>query len=384
MHNDVTGTLPRQRIALFIPDLSAGGSERQLLELGKGLARSQQDVLIITISDTGALLQEARATPGVRVITLGKRNPLVFVGRLLKVIRQEQVGLLYSFLTLAQFYSFVVKLLFRDVKVVFRVGDSLGRGQSFDKGEAFEQFVLRLLSRLPDFYILNSQAAKAAKALPVPHDRLRVVYNGIDTERFRPNSRARQEFRRTLGVGDDVFVVGCLARFSVYKDHPTFIEAARLVNAAVRNAYFLAIGVDTTVAGQEAREQVRRAGMESCFRFLGGRSDVERILPACDLGCSTSVTEGFPNAVCEFMACGVPCVVTDVGDSSLIVGDTGLVTPISDPRAVSDAILRFSRLPAEERAVLGNKSRSRIVENWSVSRMVSETHAILASVRGLE
>ena len=157
-----------------------------------------------------------------------------------------------------------------------------------------------------------------------------------------------------------------------------------LVKEAMSNICFLAIGDDSTAVGREAREQVRRCGLESIFRFLGARQDVETILPACDVGCSTSITEGFSNAIAEFMACGVPCVVTDVGDSAVIVGDTGLVTPKADPRAVADAILKFLRLSPDERAVLGQRSRNRIVDHWPLSRMVSETNALLARVRGLE
>jgi len=376
----VKGTPGSKRVALFIPDLSVGGSERQLLELAKGMIRCHQDLLIITIYDTGALLHEARSIPGLKVITLRKRNPLLFTGRLLRVMWHEQVGLLYSFLSIAQFYSLAVKLFFPGLKLVFRIGNSIGPTEYFGRKDALVELVLRLFSRLPDFYVLNSQAAKASKALAVPAERVRVVYNGIDTERFQPSASWREEFRRTLGVVDDVFVIGCLATFSVYKDHPTFVEAAKLVKDAMSNVCFLTIGDDTTVAGQEAHERVRRLGLKSCFRFLGARNDVETILPACDVGCSTSMTEGFSNAIGEFMACGVPCVVTDAGDSSLIVGDVGLVTPKGNPRAVADGILRLLRLSAEERAVLGQRSRSRVVVNWSISRMVEETIAILAQV----
>ena len=85
-------------------------------------------------------------------------------------------------------------------------------------------------------------------------------------------------------------------------------------------------------------------------------------------------------AVGEFMACGVPCVVTDVGDSSFIVQDTGLCVPKSNPQGLADSILTILRSSPEERAVLGQRARDRIVENFGVARMVFETEEILAGV----
>jgi glycosyltransferase involved in cell wall biosynthesis len=368
---------------LFIPDLSAGGSERQLVELAKGLSRDGGELLVLTMYDSGVLLAEANAIPGVRVVSLRKKNPVMCAGRLVRTIQRDRIDLLYAFLPTAQVYALAVKYWLPRVKVVYRIGHALARGERFGDRSlrgALVKGLLSLCSRLPDYYVLNSHAAAAAKNPLVPRDRMRVIPNGIDTTRFAPDPSHREALRCPLGVAESTAVVGSVANFTVYKDHATFIEAARLVRAETDDVHFLAIGDDTTALGPQAHERVRSAGLEHCFTFLGPRRDVEAVLPACDIGCSSSISEGFPNAICELMACGVPCIVTDVGDSSAIVGGTGVTVPPSDPRALADGILRLVRLPREERAALGARARSRILDNFSLTRMVSATADVLAHV----
>lgn len=371
----------RRRIALFIPSLSTGGSERQLVELARGMSKAGQDVLIVTMYEGGGLWDEATSIQGVTVVALRKRNLVAFVCRLVKVMRRERVGLIYAFLSTAQLYSLVVKFIVPQIKLVYRIGDSRRPGEYyFGVKDALVTATLKAFSKIPVVYVLNSDAARASKALAVSSERLRVVHNGIDTDRFRPDAILRKEVRRTLGVEEGAFLVGCVGTFSVHKDHMTFVAAARLVRAAIRTVHFVTVGDDSTSYGRQAREHVSGAGMDPWFRFLGLRGDVERLLPACDVGCSSSITEGFPNAVCEFMSCGVPCVVTNVGDSSAIVGDTGRLVARSDPRALAEGILALLKLSPENRSLLGQQARRRIVERFSVSRMVSATGEILSAL----
>jgi len=99
-----------------------------------------------------------------------------------------------------------------------------------------------------------------------------------------------------------------------------------------------------------------------------------------DILCSSSVTEGFSNSICEGMSSGIPCVVTDVGDSALIVGNTGIVVPVGNPGLLANGILKLLNLSPAERKGLGIESRKRIEENFSVSRMVAETEKVFESL----
>src|SRR5207244_9405402 len=107
------------------------------------------------------------------------------------------------------------------------------------------------------------------------------------------------------------------------------------------------------------------------FHFLGARDDVERIVPGFDLYCSSSATEGFPNAVAEAMACGVPCVVTDVGDAAYLIGATGIAVPPRDAEALGDAIICGMAWSETERRRRGAAARARIGDHFSIDRMVA-------------
>ena len=342
------------------------------------MCQSRQDVLIVTMYEGGNLWDEAKAIRGVETVTLRKRNLLTFVWRLIVVMRRERVGLIYAFLSTAQLYALLVKCVMPHLNLVYRIGDSRVP-EEYDLGvkDAFVTATLRAFSRAPALCVLNSEAARKANTFGLPPERLRVVHNGTDTDRFQPNSSLRDRVRRELGVNEGTFLIGCVGTFSVWKDHITLVEAAQFVHAAIPTVHFVTIGDDSTSYGRSARQRVNQAGMEPWFQFLGLRSDVERLLPACDIGCSSSITEGFPNALCEFMACGVPCVVTDVGDSSAILGDTGRLVHKSNPRALADGILDLLTMSTKDRMAMGQRARRRISDQFSASRMVSETNWIL-------
>jgi glycosyltransferase involved in cell wall biosynthesis len=115
---------------------------------------------------------------------------------------------------------------------------------------------------------------------------------------------------------------------------------------------------------------------------LGQRSDTPALNAALDMAVSaSSYGEGFPNVLGEAMACGAPCVTTDVGDSALVVGDAGRVVKPNDPEALADAINDLLSLPASARQQLGAAARARIEAHFSlasVARQYAELYASLA------
>jgi glycosyltransferase involved in cell wall biosynthesis len=109
------------------------------------------------------------------------------------------------------------------------------------------------------------------------------------------------------------------------------------------------------------------------LHLLGHRTDVPEWLPGLDGFCVSSVYgEGFPNAAGEAMACGLTGVVTDVGDLASLVGDTGTVVPVRDPRALIDGIERWLALGADGRRALGASARERIASLFEIGRVTRQ------------
>lgn len=194
-----------------------------------------------------------------------------------------------------------------------------------------------------------------------------VIPNGIDTALFQPDDVARVEVRRELGLSDDALLVGLAARYDPLKDHAMFIEAAALLVARLPEVRFVLCGRNIDAANDALMSGIRRLALAGNVHLLGPRRDMTRIHAALDVACSSSVSEAFSLAVAEAMSSGVPCVVTDVGDSSLMVGATGRVTPPKDPHAFARACYDLLALPAAARRELGQRARRRIRELYDLT-----------------
>ena len=198
-------------------------------------------------------------------------------------------------------------------------------------------------------------------------ERLMVIPNGFDTDRFRPDAAARRAVRAELKVDDTTPLVGLVARFDPFKDHATFLQAAAALRKARPDVRFVLCGTKVDRTNHELTALVDELGLNGCVHLLGTRRDVPRVLAAIDVLASSSISEAFPLAVGEAMSCGVTCVVTEVGDSALIVGPTGRVVPPRDPRALADALGAVLSMPLERRRELGQDARKRIVERFDLS-----------------
>jgi glycosyltransferase involved in cell wall biosynthesis len=168
-------------------------------------------------------------------------------------------------------------------------------------------------------------------------------------------------------VPEDAVIVALVARVDPMKDHSTFLDAAEEVTRARQSVRFLLIGKDT----QTLMPAVAAKGLTDRVRMLGYRSDIECLLPGVDVVClSSAFGEGFPNVLGEAMACGIPCVSTDVGDARSIIGDTGLVVPVRDPVSLAHAIIEMIDLGPVGRERLGFAARARIEIEYSLPRIV--------------
>jgi len=238
-----------------------------------------------------------------------------------------------------------------------------------------EPFDLRLVIRLcalvstiPDAIIYNSHvAAGQHEALGFVTKRNRILPNGFDTLVFKPDAVARTRIRSELGIPDSALLIGKIARYHPMKDHINFIKAAGELLHSVPEARFLLAGAGIHNGNRVLLKAVKQAGIHSRIYFLGERQDMPAINAALDIAVSSSAWgEGFSNAIGEAMACGVPCVVTDVGDGRKIVGESGIVVPPKNPVLMMEALLTLYRMGPVGRRALGEQARARIIERWSL------------------
>lgn len=241
----------------------------------------------------------------------------------------------------------------------------------------------RALAWQPSRIVFNShRAAEQHAARGFPTASTSVIPNSVDTERFAPSTKARSALRHALGIDDAATVVGLIARVDPLKDHATFLRAAERFVHEHNNAHFVLAGTGTDSSAvpssldvQIAETLARTPALLGRIHRLGQRDDVPAIYNACDIVSMTSRSEGSPNAIAEAMACGVPCVVTNVGDAARLVGETGIVVAVGDDAAIAE---RWRLLATKDafRTALGQRAMERIRAQYSTDAEVNAYHEV--------
>jgi glycosyltransferase involved in cell wall biosynthesis len=219
--------------------------------------------------------------------------------------------------------------------------------------------------------VQESLGFKRSKGLVVP--------NGYNINDFQPSQAGRSRFRKELFIEDDVFLIGHVGRYDPQKDHENLIKAIVKLDCNDKKFKVVLVGSNLDTSNNELNKIIHNYDLIDEFILMGKRTDIFNIMNGFDLFVLSSSSEGFPNVLAEAMACGTPCITTDVGDASVIVGTTGWVVPPKDPHALANAILQaIQEKTHNHQAWIKRKQacRNRIVENFGIERMVANYHQV--------
>lgn len=228
-----------------------------------------------------------------------------------------------------------------------------------------------ILSWHPRAIIYNSYSgAKQHVKRGYRNARSAVIPNGFDCEVFRPDKQARFDVRQELGLEPTSILIGLVARLHPMKDHIGFLEAASLMARKIPDAHFLLVGKGLTEGEPNLKKRIAQLKLQDRVFLLGERTDTAALTAALDVACSSSAWgEGFSNSIGEAMACGIPCVATDVGDSARLVEATGVIVPPRNPEAMAHAMEKLIVDGEEKRKALGMAARKRIESEFSLARI---------------
>ena len=358
-----------------INTLSTGGAEMMLYRLLTNMDRSRFRNSVVALGEGGVVAGKIRAA-GIPVTAMNMEPARAITGmlHLARELRRQRPDVIQTWLYHADLLGSLASLAMRDVRVTWNIRCGGLDSRLNKRGTIWISRACAAFSRvLPARIVSCSQSAVEVHASAgYSRAKMQVIPNGFDVQEYRPDPERREAVRQELGVSTGTLLVGAVGRFDPAKDHATLCEAAAIVCRSHPLAHFVMCGENITAANRELLDRVTKAGIANRVHLLGRRDDVPRILAALDVLASSSAVEGFPNAIGEAMACGVPCVVTDAGDSRYLVGDTGLVTPVRNPDALSAGILEVLRLDDERRRALGAMARRRVNQHFGIDRVARQ------------
>lgn len=368
------------RLMFLIRSLEPGGAERQLVELAIRLDPSRFDITVATFYDGGVFCTKLASVPNIKTVSLhkqGRWDSLGFFARLMKLAKSVQPDIIHGYLPVANELSLVAGR-YAGARVVWGVRSSQVELTRTDWVARISYWINRRLSSFPDLIIYNSWAGRDYyQRHGASSKKWAVIPNGIDTGHFDFDSHAGALLKQRWNISPSSTLIGVVGRIEPLKGQNTLLHAAALVHGHQPEVRFVLVGEGTPKYQQELLEITAELGLGDSVVWAGKQADMPAIYSAFDILVSASKSEGFPNVIAEAMSCRRPCVVTDVGDSAHIVNGTGFVVPRGDPEALANVLLRMLQLPAEVRALLGERARERICSCFSVESMVEQTGRIL-------
>jgi glycosyltransferase involved in cell wall biosynthesis len=371
------------KILFLVRDLAIGGSQRQLAILAGGLARRGHDVAVAVFYAGGAL-EHLLDGSGARLLAVGKSSrwqTIAPLARLRRVLLSECPDTLYAFLPTQTTLAALLLPRHLNTKLVFGLRAA---GVRLDRCDALSALMYRSevwLARRADLIVANARAVRAdAVARGLPADRIVVVPNGIDTNAMRPDATAGFALRRMWQIPDNAFVIGCVARLDAMKDHVNLLNAAASFASHHPDAHFVCVGGGPPSYADELKAVANSLGLTGRVVWAGEIDDVRAAYNSFNIATlSSSFGEGFPNAIGEAMACGVPVVATNIGDAGWIVGELGEVVPPSNPDLLCGGWTRLRARVARD-PNLREQVRGAIIASCGVEAMLGRTEAILSQL----
>lgn len=357
------------KILYVIGSLNIGGAEQHLTKVVCQLEKKDWEIGIFSHNDSeNSLTQKINETSIKLFLTRYSNNlpfrsilkPLYCLFKLIKCIRNFKPTIIHFFLPesyiLGSIAAFITGV---PIKLMSRRSQNL-----YQQKNSFYKLIGKLEKCLhPHMDLILGNSKNIIHELSnegVLESQLKLIYNGIDV----PNIMNRKLARETTRLPQNVLIMTIIANLINYKGHMDLLNALSLIKDQLpKNWQLNALGYDSGIMNS-LKQHVNLLELDKHVFFKGSKADVLPWIASSDIGLLVSHTEGFSNAILEFMSMGIPMIATDVGGNkeAIIHGETGLIVPAKNPKELSDAILNLVNNP--NRIKMGELGRKRIIEHF--------------------
>lgn len=364
-----------KKVVHIITGLTTGGAEMMLYKL-LSISTCNGVVVCLGGDESASIARKIRGL-GVKIYFLNMNSFSLNIKGLFKlrnVLRSESPDVIQGWMYHGNIIALLAGVICRGAALLWNVRHSLHDIKN-------EKFILRHIIRLnalfsnrPDLIIYNSKtSAKQHEKFGFNKSKTKIVPNGFDGRLFEPDATNRECIRKQFSIKDDECLLGLVARFHSMKGHAVFIEAMKNLVSQHSNIKAMLVGKNLDANNKQLVELINKNKLSKHILLLGECDNVPALTSAFDIAVSASLWgEAFSNAIGEAMVAGVPCVVTDVGDSRWIVGEFGKVVKPGDVNVLAKACLELIEMDARERHMLGKQARTRIQNNFGIKAITAQ------------
>jgi glycosyltransferase involved in cell wall biosynthesis len=369
------------KILHVIAGLGTGGCETQLYKLLAHMDKQQFDHFVISLTTLGATSAQI-ANLGIPMTALRMPRGIPTISgllRLKKIAAAFSPDIIQGWMYHGNLAALSVCSINNKIPICWNIRHSL---HEYKKEKLFTRLTItlnKLFSKTPAHIIYNSAiAARQHEEFGFDSTRTRIIQNGFDTDYFTPDDSLRKKIRKELSIDEDAIVVGLFGRYHPLKDHDNFLNAASIVSRKYPNVVYLLAGTNVDNHNQKIISKLAGLSVRLQIRLLGERHDLVALNNAIDISVLSSSSESFPNVVGEAMSCGIPCVITAVGEAPTIVEKTGIIVPAKNPSELANGILAFIE-NEEKRIIFGKQARLRIIDNYNLKNVIKQYEGLYSN-----
>ena len=371
------------KIVHVIMSLNIGGAELMLKRLVLHSHQNKQfEHIIITLTDLGVMGPELQ-NEGITVHTLGMKSlstvPLIFL-KLQRLLKRIQPDVVQTWMYHSDLLGGLAAKSVGVKNIIWGI-----RTTDVSQGPSkltvhLSKLCAKLSYYIPDTIVCAAHVSKDYHVgIGYDESKMVVIPNGFDLDALTATDEDGLEIRQQNNLSVDDVVIGSVGRFDPVKNQKLFVDVAANLIKDYPNLKFMIVGRDNTLENKELMSWINDYKIADNFRLLGQRDDVPKCLKAMDIFCLHSKTEGFPNVLGEAMAMSLPCVTTDAGDASILLGSTGIVVSLS-ASSICEGVNSLLSLDSQNLIKMGERAHQRLHDNYPLSKITQHYNDVYKSL----
>ena len=374
------------KIVHIITGLNNGGAEGVLYRLVTHDHANEH--IVISMMDAGKygpLLEKNNIKTYYLGLNRGKVSILPLI-KLKSILKIEEPDIIQTWMSHADLFGGIVSKILGHKNLIWNIRHSkLTYRASNIKTNAVILTCMAMSNFIPKKILCCSERTYQDYAgHGYPKNKMTVISNGYEFDKFNTNSNSRKLIRTELGIAEDINLLGMIARYDPNKNHHGLLRSLKLVKESNDNFKIILVGRDLNDNNNTIKNKIRELGLEQHILLLNQRNDIPAVMNALDIKILSSISgEGFPNVLAEAMACGTLCVATNIGDSSIIIDDYGWVVEADNDKLLANAILEALELKRNSTEWNRMKvlAKQHIIDNFSISLMVEKYNKVWNSIQ---